>query len=301
MKKYEDDLDTTLIFVSCLCSQNPHVLIWVTGCLFSAVTAAFILDVQSKLRPDTGDETAALLRVLIYKIDNTTFGNDAPTLLQWTGPPHTIVQVQAILYASLAAALLSAFLAMHGKQWLNQYASADVRGTAIERSQNRQRKLDGIVTRNFDRVMQSPPLMLQVALLLLGCPLSRYLREIDTAVVSVVLGFTFFGIISYLLIIVKGATFGSFPYQTPVSHALCHLGHSALLLIPSISRTFSRSPMPIARFITSDVWLRLPPLSALDTLPPLAIAPDAPLLLAVTLNVLPPFLVALRPIFTPPH
>ena len=142
--------------------------------------------------------------------------------------------------------------------------------------------------------------MLQVALLLFGCPLSRYLREIDTAVVSVVLGFTFFGMISYLLIIVKGATFGSFPYQTPVSHALRHLGHSALSLIPSISRTFSQSPMPIARFITSDVWLRLPPLSALDTLPPLAIAPDAPLLLAVTLNDLSPFLVALWPIFTPP-
>ena len=83
-----------------------------------------------------GDETAALLRVLIYKIDNTTFGNDAPTLPQWTGPPHTITQVQAIMYASLAAALLSAFLTILGKKWLNRYASTDVRGTAIERSQN---------------------------------------------------------------------------------------------------------------------------------------------------------------------
>ena len=44
--------------------------------------------------------------------------------------------------------------------------------------------------------------------------------------------FHFFGIISYLLIIVEGATSGSFPYQTPVSHALLHLGHSALSLIP---------------------------------------------------------------------
>ena len=76
------------------------------------------------------------------------------------------------MYASLAAALLSAFLTMLGKKWLNRYASTDVRGTSIERSQNRQRKLDGIVTWNFDRVMQSPPLMLQVALLLLGCELS---------------------------------------------------------------------------------------------------------------------------------
>ena len=118
--------------------------------MFSAVTSAFIIEVHSHLQQDPNDVTAALLRVLIHKIDNTTFGNDTPTLPQWTGPPHTIVQVQAILFASLAASLFSVFLAMLGKQWLNRYASTDLRGTAIERSQNRQRKLDGIVAWYFD-------------------------------------------------------------------------------------------------------------------------------------------------------
>jgi len=37
------------------------------------------------LQPDPNDETAALLRVLTHKIDNTTFGNNPLTLLQWTG------------------------------------------------------------------------------------------------------------------------------------------------------------------------------------------------------------------------
>ena len=36
--------------------------------------------------------------------------------------------------------------------------------------------------------------MLQLALLLLGCALSRYLWEVDTAVASVVLGVTPFGV-----------------------------------------------------------------------------------------------------------
>ena len=99
---------------------------WLQTGLYSAVTSAFILDIQSQLQPDTGEETAALLRVLIYKIDNTTFGNDPPTLPQWTGPPRAIVQVQAILFASLAATLFSAFLAMLGKQWLNQIGRAHV-------------------------------------------------------------------------------------------------------------------------------------------------------------------------------
>jgi hypothetical protein len=118
--------------------------------LFSAVASAFIIQVDSQLRPDPNDETAALLRVLIHKIDNTTFGNDVPTLPRWTGPPPALVQVQVILFASLAASLFSAFLAMLGKQWLNRYASSDMRGSGIERSQNRQRKLDGIVSWRFD-------------------------------------------------------------------------------------------------------------------------------------------------------
>jgi hypothetical protein len=193
--------------------------------LFSAVTSAFIIEVHSQVQPDPNDETAALLRVLLYKIDNTTFGNDVPALPQWTGPPRTIVQVQAILLASLAASLLSAFLAMLGKQWLNRYASTDMRGSAIERSQNRQRKLDGIVTWYFDHVMEALPLMLQIALLLLGCALSRYLWEINITVASVVLSVTSFGMTFYIFIIVAGAASESCPYQTPGARFFRHAFH----------------------------------------------------------------------------
>jgi len=187
------------------------------------VTSAFIIQVQPQLQSDPNEETVALLRVLIHKIDNSTFGGDTPTVPQWSGPPHIIVQVQAILYASLAASLFSALLAMLGKQWLNRYASIDMRGSAIERSQNRQRKLDGIVTWYFDHVMESLPLMLQIALLLLGCALSRYLWEVDTTVASVVLGFTSFGVVSYAFFIVAGATSASCPYQTPGANILRHV------------------------------------------------------------------------------
>ena len=172
--------------------------------------------------------TAALLRVLIHKIDNTTFGNETPALPQWTGPPHTIVQVQTILFASLAASLFSAFLAMLGKQWLNRYASTDLRGTATERSQNRQRKLDGIVAWYFDHVMEFLPLMLQAALLLLGCALSHYLWEINITVASIVIGVTSFGVIFYIFLITAGAASESCPYQTPGSVALRSLSRRFL-------------------------------------------------------------------------
>jgi len=128
-----------------------------------------------------------------------------------------------MLYTSLAASLLSAFFAMLGKQWLNRYASTDMRGTAIERSQSRQRKLNGIVTWYFDHVMELLPLMLQFALLLLGCALSRYIWEINTTVASVVLGVTLFGLICYAFIILAGTASVSCPYQTPGAQLLRYL------------------------------------------------------------------------------
>ena len=204
------------------------------------MTSAFIIQVQPQLQPDPNDETAALLRVLIYKIDNTTFGGDAPTVPLWPGPPHTIVQVQAILYASLAASLFAAFLAMLGKQWLNRYASIDARGSATERSRDRQRKLDGIVTWYFDHVMESLPLMLQFALLLLNCALSRYLWGINTTVASVILGVTSFGVIFYTFIVVAGAVSVSCPYQTPGARILRYtLRHILPLVLSALHSTSS--------------------------------------------------------------
>jgi len=185
------------------------------------VTPAFI-EVGSGLQPDPNDETNALLRVLIYKMDGTTFGGNVPALPQWPGPPHMIVPVQAMLYANLAASIFSAPPppAMLGKQWLNRYASVYMRGSAIERNQNRQRKLNGIVTWCLGHVMEALPLMLQFALLLLGCALSLYLWGINTTVVSVILSVAVFGLIFYIFIVAAGAAFVSRPYQTPGAQIL---------------------------------------------------------------------------------
>jgi hypothetical protein len=203
--------------------------------------------VDSQLQPDPSDETHALLRILIYKMDNTTFGSNVPTVPQWTGPPRAIVHVQAILFASLVVSLFSAFLAMLGKQWLNRYDSADIRGSVVERSQNRQRKLDGIIVWYFNNVMELLPLMLQAALLLFGCALSRYLWEVNRTIASVVLGVTSFGALSYLFIVIAGAVFESCPYQTPGAHIL---RHHVLPVLRLISSKFKAS-YPALRLIPS--------------------------------------------------
>jgi hypothetical protein len=123
---------------------------------------------------------------------------------------------------------------------LNRYESTDMRGSAIERSHNRQRKLSGIVGWYFDYVMESLPLMLQAALLLLGCALSRYLWEINIAIASVVIGVTSFGTIFYLSIVIAGTASESCPYQTPAAHIFrSTLRHVRVNLLPALHSTLA--------------------------------------------------------------
>ena len=68
----------------------------------------------------------------------------------------------------------------------------------------------------FRLVMECLPLMLQVALLLLGCALSKYLFAIDHLVAWVVFGFTASGFLFYLIIVVAATVSYNCPFQTPL-------------------------------------------------------------------------------------
>ena len=142
---------------------------------------------------------------------------------QWDGPDSIIVRVQAILYSSLALALFSAFVAMLGKQWINRYAQAEMRGSVIDRSRYRQRKMDGMITWRFDFVMECLPLMLQAALLLLSYALSDYLYSINKVVASILISFTAFGLLFYILIVSAATLSFNCPLQTPPSLILRYL------------------------------------------------------------------------------
>ena len=156
-----------------------------------------------------------------------------------------LVRVQAILFASLSTSLFAAFLAMLGKQWLNRYQSIGIRGSIVDHGQDRQRKLDGINNWYFEVVMESLPLMLQAALLLLDCALSLYLWGIDTTIASVLVGITSFGSVFYLSIVVSGVAKDSCPYQTPVSQFLRFLGRT---FRKALTQTFSKLPPAIATY-----------------------------------------------------
>ena len=125
MKKYNEDLNTTLIFAGFLpfppraCHSADLIL---QAGLFSAVSSAFIIDVQSKLGPDSSERSEAYLRAILLSLNRSVAPDEHPTAPPaWTGPPTEFITTSDLLYASLLMSLLAAFVAMLGKQWLNLF------------------------------------------------------------------------------------------------------------------------------------------------------------------------------------
>ena len=217
MKKYNDDLNTTLVFVR---FRYPLRIPWrlshPQAGLFSAVCSAFIIDVQSKLEPGSSERSEAYLRAILLSLNGSIAPNERPTAPAWGGPPAEIITTSDLLYASLLMSLLAAFVAMLGKQWLNRYLR-HTGGSMVEHCGDRQRKFDGLKKWPFHPFIESLSIMLQISLLLLVCGLSRYMWAVNTSVARVVVALTAFGFIFYVGTVVAGTLSVDCPFQTPAS------------------------------------------------------------------------------------
>ena len=237
--------------------------------LFSAVSSAFVLDVQSKLEPDPNDQSAALLRAILLTLNQSAIPGESPTIPPThEDPPGEIITASALMYASLLISLLAAFIAMLGKQWLNRYLR-NTGGSTIERCGDRQRKLEGLEKWPFHTFVESLPVMLQIALLLLACGLCRHMASINSSVAAVLFTFTALGFFFYFGIVIAGTSSYECPFQTPASATLRSLWKKVQPRVTSVV-------LPIAGIIrqlretilcqTLRTALHLPRLAALRTL-----------------------------------
>ncbi|KAK6978060.1 hypothetical protein R3P38DRAFT_3411301, partial [Favolaschia claudopus] len=216
--RYGDDLNTSLIFAG----------------LFSAVSSAFIIQIQTQFQPDSNGPIQITLALLNQN------GSSIPSQLSTdsnTAPSTLVVISQCLLYVSLFSTLMAALLAVLGKQWLLHYDSVGQRGTIIERGMDRQRKFDGIKQWNFELVMQSFPLLLQLALLLFAIALTIYLWTVHHALAAVSFLLTGLGFIVYMIMLGSTLVSTDSPFQTPLSYLLRAIV-TQLPLVP-FSRTSS--------------------------------------------------------------
>ena len=118
--------------------------------------------------------------------------------------------------------MLAAFVAMLGKQWLNRYLK-NSGGSMIERCGDRQRKCDGLEKWPLYLFVESLPVMLQVALLLLACGLCRHMWTINTSVAFTLISLTGLGVTFYVVVVIAGMSSYACPFQTPASVVLRRL------------------------------------------------------------------------------
>ena len=129
--------------------------------------------------------------------------------------------------ASVLISLLAAFVAMLGKQCLNQYLR-NSGGSMIDRCGDRQRQKWPL-----NLFVESLPVMLQVALLLLACGLCRHMWSINTSVACTFIALTGFGVLFHLTIVIAGTSSYACPFQTPASITLHGLWRKLRQGIPS--------------------------------------------------------------------
>jgi Family of unknown function (DUF6535) len=186
--------------------------------LFSAVSSAFIVSMGPNLIQNPNDTTNSLLKILINKIDNSTFPPDEAAIPVWTGPSSTTIWIQTLAYTSLSASLLAAFGAVLGKQWLGHFKTSRFgKGALHERCQRRQQKLNGLEAWHLSTIIATLPILLQLSLLFFGITLAANIWTQQQTVASVIMAATAFGSIFYFFTVVASLKSPDCPFQTPVS------------------------------------------------------------------------------------
>jgi Family of unknown function (DUF6535) len=247
LDRHNSDLDVLLIFVgvtfvSLVSTQRAYPRTFQSG-LFSAVSAAFIVNMESNLSPNASDTTNALLKVLINKVDNGTFSDQEASLPVWTGPSFTNIWIQTLVYTSLSTSLLAAFGAVLGKQWLGHFKTSRFgQGTLDERCKRRQQKLDGLEAWHFSTIVATLPIFLQLSLLFFGIALAANIWNLQHTVASVIMATTAFGLMFYFFTVITSLKTPDSPFQTPVSIILQRV--LQFLLTTAMVRKWRARPKP---------------------------------------------------------
>ncbi|KAI0287497.1 hypothetical protein BC826DRAFT_917083, partial [Russula brevipes] len=114
VKDYDTDLTDTW-------KENAKGVLVFTG-LFSATVASFIIDSYKKLSPDSGDETAFILRQLSNQLAGFANGTYPPAESYSPPPPSTsIIWVNVLWLLSFILSISCALFASLMQQWGRRY------------------------------------------------------------------------------------------------------------------------------------------------------------------------------------
>ena len=223
LNRHNSDMDVLLIFVRATLFSSPWIIqlkryfTWFQAGLFSAVSAAFIVNMESSLTTNPSDTTNALLKMLINTMKNGTFSEQDASLPVWPGPTPTDIWVQTLAYTSLSTSLLAAFGAGMAKRWLAYFKISRFEEcySAEQRCKRRQQKVNGLKVWHFSTVIATFPILLQLSLFFFGIALAAHIWTQQHTVASVIIGTTTLGVVFYLFAVLASLKWPDCPFQTP--------------------------------------------------------------------------------------
>ena len=175
------------------------------------MASAFIIYILPELQKDSGDESTALLRILVYAGNNSAFGGDVPQVPTWTGPPTRVVWSLILLYFGLAATMAAVLFAILAKQMLGIYIKVYTSDSDVENGQSRELKPNWFTLAVHTAVLLLSA-MVQFAIILDSAAVTVYLWEINRPIAGVVLFLTLGTVPLYFTFYALGATNIGFSY-----------------------------------------------------------------------------------------
>ncbi|KAG9086039.1 hypothetical protein FS749_003944 [Ceratobasidium sp. UAMH 11750] len=197
-------------------------LILIFAALFSAISAAFVIESSKSLQPDPAETSAQTLFVIsqtLFAIANNQPGSP----LNFTAPetqdfvvPVSAVCVNALWFLSLSLSVAVSLVAMLAKDWARGYM-AELTGQPYQQARKRQRRWDGLKEWKVPEVITFLPSLLHLALLLFAAGLTVYLWNIHLGAAIPVLVITIASVVAYGVSTMLPLLYEHCPYSTPLS------------------------------------------------------------------------------------
>lgn len=184
------------------------------------------------LSPDQSAETNYLLRILITKADNTTFGSEPQPPSQSKDP--RLIAANCLLYSSLCCSILASVGAILAKEWLQNFERSGQVGPLQDQALLRQRKFNGVRKWNLEPIIRFLPTLLLLSVVLFFAGLTEFLFPVDPTAARVVMAFAIFGGILYLVSTFAAIVWTACPYKTSVSKGIGYLIQD--IVLPSAKR-----------------------------------------------------------------
>ncbi|KAG8912117.1 hypothetical protein FRC01_005283 [Tulasnella sp. 417] len=236
-----DEIDDDM--VKSLKGQLDGILIYAG--LFAGVNSAFLALTLPEMSPDPADDTNALLLQLVTGGNgNITSVDDLPSAS--FSPASGIFPVNILFSLSLTLALLAAFLAVLGQQWLVYYRKRSGGGPEAQRWEQLRRYLGAKRWRLEVMLDDILPSLLQLGLIIFCIALALYLGTLSRWIcytVAVPMGIA---LACILFMAVSAALDKWCPFKSPLSRAFQSIPPSVarstwLITLYCLSWAFNKS------------------------------------------------------------